>query len=88
MPTIIRHDGFTVRLHGPPREHPPPHVHVYKGKDGLVIIRLRMSDRPQKVWRVYDMNESDVVVAFRLVEANHGVLTRHWEGLHGKAAKR
>jgi hypothetical protein len=33
----MREDGFVVRVYGPPREHPPPHVHVERGGDALVV---------------------------------------------------
>lgn len=39
MPTVLREDGFRVVVYGPPREHPPPHVHVEHGAKGLVVIR-------------------------------------------------
>lgn len=86
MPTVLKKDGFVIRVLGPPREHPPPHVHVQKGNDALVVLRLRMLDRPQRVWAVYDMKNEDVIKAFRIVEENHDQLLAAWEGMHGKAA--
>lgn len=87
MPTVFRVNGFAVRVLGPPREHPPPHVHIDKGSAGPVVIRLRMTDRPQKVWKNYDMKYEDVVKAFRIVEENHDLLMKAWEGIHGKASE-
>jgi hypothetical protein len=86
MPTVFRVRGFAVRLLGPPREHPPPHVHVVKGKDALAIIRLRIGGRPMRVWAVYNMKPRDVLEAYRIVESRHEELSRAWEEMHGQAS--
>ena len=57
MPTVLRKDGFVVRVYGPPREHPPPHVHVERGPEEIVVIRLGTADGPAKVWAVYGMKD-------------------------------
>lgn len=85
MPTILRKGGFVVKLYGPPREHAPPHVHVEHGPDELVVIRLRTKESPQRVWRAYGMKDSDVLTAFRLVEAHHRRILRAWRKLHDDA---
>ena len=84
MPTVLEHDGFVVRIYGPPREHPPPHVHVEHGTDQLVVIRLRLRNSPQRVWRVYGMKDRDVVRAFRIVEEHHTEIVKAWRRLHAK----
>lgn len=52
VPTVLRVDGFRVVIYLPPREHDPPHVHVWKG-DGEVVIktpdRAPASDHPRCV---------------------------------------
>ena len=83
MPTVVREDGFRVRVYGPPREHPPAHVHVEKGKSGLVVIRLGTPETPPKVWRVYDMKDRDVLKAYRTVEKHHASILRAWRAIHG-----
>ena len=83
MPTIIRAQGFAVRVFGPPREHAPPHVHVTMGKEGLVVIRLPAAASPPVIWRVYHMKSRDVVRAFRLIEANAPLLLDAWRRIHG-----
>ncbi len=40
MPTVLRHGNMVVRLFAPPREHPPPHVHLVVLGLGEVVIRL------------------------------------------------
>ena len=86
MPTILRVRGFVVRVLGPPREHPPAHVHVVKGRDALAIIRLRIGRRPIQVWAVYNMKPRDVLAAYRIVESRHEELLQAWEELDGEAS--
>jgi hypothetical protein len=83
MPTVLREDGFTIRVYGPPREHPPPHVHIERGTDELVVIRLGTSELPPAVWAVYEMKDRDVLRAFRLVEKHHVELEQAWRRIHG-----
>lgn len=83
MPTVVKQDGFRIKVLGPPREHPPPHVHVHKGPEAVVVIRLGIAGGPPEVWEVYNMRRSDVVKAFRLVEANADELQKAWEEIHG-----
>ncbi|MDH4348880.1 MAG: DUF4160 domain-containing protein [Gemmatimonadota bacterium] len=83
MPTTLRQHGFVVRIYGPPREHPPPPVHVERGPDEVVVIRLGMSGGPARVWAVYGMTDQDVVRAVRLVEAHLGRIEEAWRARHG-----
>jgi hypothetical protein len=84
MPLLFRQDGFVVRVHGPPREHPPPHVHVELSQRELVIIRLDDGDHRPIVWAVYGMNARDVLKAYRIVEREHERIRQAWEALHGQ----
>jgi hypothetical protein len=86
MPTVVREDGFSIRIYAPPREHPPAHVHVHKaGK--LVIIELGIvgSDSPA-VRDIHGMSSSDVLRALRLVQRHIEMLMAVWEELHGEAS--
>lgn len=84
MPTVYREGVFVIKIYGPPREHPPPHVHVEVGTHGLVVIRLglRFGD-PPRIWQAYDVCDREVVTAFRLVEKHEIELRRRWEQMHG-----
>jgi hypothetical protein len=84
MPTIVREGRFRIRVLGPPREPPPPHVHVEKDAEGLVVIRLRIGDRPLLVWQVFNLRNDDVVAAYRLVEKHHDTLMAAWRSIHGQ----
>lgn len=82
MPTVLHADGFRIVVHGPPREHPPPHVHVKYGTSGRLVLRLATATSPQKVWAVHDMMERDVRRAYRLVERHHEMLMQVWRDIH------
>ena len=72
-----------VRVYGPPREHPPPHVHVEHGKEELVVIRLGTQTSAPMVWAVYRMKRQDVLRAFRIVEKHHATIEQVWRKIHG-----
>ena len=81
MPTVLQVEGFRVRVLLPPREHPPPHVHVSRG-DVEVVILLPMDDGPVAVRTVYRMRTVDVVAAVRLVERHCAQLQAAWRKYH------
>lgn len=84
MPTVVRLGTLTVKVYGPPREHPPPHVHVEVGHAGVVVLRLPLDDKPLEVWRVYGtVSERDAVAAVQLVEAHEFAIRAAWERMHG-----
>jgi hypothetical protein len=82
MPTVLDVDGFQVRILLPPREHGPPHVHVWKAGT-VVVINLPEDDGPPGIRNVRGMRAANVVVAFRLVEANVDMLLQQWRRYHG-----
>ena len=78
MPTLIRQEGFEVRIYT--LDHPPPHVHVAKG--GAVLkIDLATCQVVEIVGRIPDR---DVRRAEALVAANTQVLRNEWMRIHGK----
>ena len=84
VPTVIRQGGFRVSIFGPPREHGPPHVHVYKGSAAVVVIRLGLPGQGIAIREIHDMKRADVVKAYRLVEAHAETLQKAWEDIHGQ----
>lgn len=84
MPTIFVEDGFAVKIWGPPREHPPPHVHVQSGQRGMIVIRLGLGEQPPVVWRHFAVNRRDVLRAYRIVERRQAELRLAWEAIHGE----
>jgi hypothetical protein len=82
VPTVLRANGFRVVIYLPPREHEPPHVHVWKG-EAEVVIELATADRPQAIRSHARMRAADVARAYWLVEDNTDHLLACWRRYHG-----
>lgn len=82
MPTVLRLDGFAVRILLPPREHGPAHVHVIKA-NGEVIIELGKQGERCFLKEAHGMKTMDIVRAMRIVEENAAALMEYWRKHHG-----
>lgn len=82
VPTVLRVAGFRVVIFLPPREHPPPHVHV-RNAHGEAAIELASSGRPQVIRAVAGMRSADAIRAFRIVEEHTEFLLAKWREYHG-----
>jgi len=82
VPTVLRVDGFRVVIYLPPREHSPPHVHVWRDR-AEAVIELAITGRPQVVRTVSRMRSADIVRAFWLVEEHTEYLLMCWRQYHG-----
>ena len=78
VPTLIREEGFEVRIYT--LDHPPPHVHVAKA-GALVKIDLSTHHAIEIVGAISDR---DVKRAERLVARNTQFLKLEWEKLHAR----
>lgn len=76
MPTVLRVDGFAVRIYTD--DHQPPHVHVVKA--GVVVV---IALAPVQILRVESMRRADIVAALAIVEANREYLVARWSEIHG-----
>ena len=76
MPTLVREQGFEVRIYT--LDHPPPHVHVAKA-GAIVKIDLSTCHAMEIVGAISDR---DVRRAERLVARNARFLESGWEKLH------
>ena len=76
MPTVLRVDGFAVRIFE--NDHPPAHVHVYSA-GGSCKVELSTG----MVTRAVAIKPRDILRATRIVEANEKLLTRKWDEIHG-----
>ena len=76
MPTILRIDGFAIKIYF--NDHGPAHVHVIKA-EGEAIISLD----PIIILRFWGMRRQDLAEAKRIVEENQTVLLRSWRNIHG-----
>jgi hypothetical protein len=71
MPTVLREDGFEVVINT--HDHEPPHVHVYKGGE-LVIIDLADG----ALHSIY-MKARNLRQARAIVEEHREFLLAEWE---------
>lgn len=78
MPTLIRRNGFEIRIYT--FDHRPPHVHVFKAG---AVMKIELSTC--NVTRVVGgVSERDVRRAEQLVGDNQAALRRAWEQIHGE----
>jgi hypothetical protein len=75
MPTVLREDGFVVKMYF--NDHPPPHIHAFKG-GGEIKINIE----PTTVAQVWRMSESDAQHAKRLVRKHRRYLLEQWNEMH------
>jgi DNA-binding GntR family transcriptional regulator len=78
VPTLIRENGFEVRIYT--FDHPPPHVHVAKA-GAIMKIDLATHEVTEIVGAISDR---DVKRAELLVAKHVQLLKEGWTKLHGK----
>lgn len=49
-----------------------------------MVIRLGSAGQGPAIREIYDMKRTDLVKAYRLVEAHAQALQKAWEDIHGK----
>jgi uncharacterized protein DUF4160 len=77
VPTVIREEGFEVRIYT--FDHPPPHVHVAKAG---AIVRIDLAT--QTVTEIVGaISDRDVKRAERLVARYSKTLKKEWTKIHG-----
>lgn len=76
MPTILRIDGFDVRINT--ADHEPPHVHVYKA-EGMVKIYLE----PVAIKSRMGMPARVAARAEQIVVEHRAMLLEAWRKIHG-----
>lgn len=78
MPTLIREEGFEVRIYT--LDHPPPHAHVAKAG---AIVKIDLSTH-HAIEIVGAISDRDVTRAERLIARNAQFLKLEWEELHAR----
>jgi uncharacterized protein DUF4160 len=78
VPTLIREEGFEVRIYT--LDHPPPHVHIAKAG---AIVKIDLSTH-HAIEIVGAISNRDVRRAERLVARNAQFLKLEWEKLHAR----
>lgn len=76
MPTILRKDGFSVRLY--PNDHDPPHVHVFKA-GGQAKITLGLEPSIPTIAQVLGMDNKTAKQALKLVQDHQAELLTKWQ---------
>jgi hypothetical protein len=81
MPTVLRQEGFEVRINT--NDHNPPHVHVYKA-GGVCKIALGGDDEPPSLVLVSrNITRSDARMAISIVEKYQQYLLERWSEIYG-----
>ena len=80
MPTVLRKDGFAVRIYF--NDHLPPHVHVFKG-GGQVRISLGSETERSQLVQIEAMSDKDAAKALEIVTEHRLELLEKWEEIHG-----
>lgn len=82
MVTVLREGPLRVAIYPPPKEHGPPHVHVVRDDDE-VLIDLGDEDTGLSIREVRGMHRRDVRRALEVVARNRVMLLAQWSVLHG-----
>ena len=78
MPTVLREDGFEVRIYT--FDHPPAHVHVAKAG---AIVRIDLATH-MVTEIVGAISDRDVKRAEQLVARHAKRLKAEWTNIHGR----
>jgi hypothetical protein len=79
MPTILRQDGFEVRIRT--RDHEPPHVHIFRGGTE-VVINLGIGKKLPAIRDINGMNRQNVSRAFSIIVENNAEFLRRWREIY------
>lgn len=79
MPTVLRQEGFEVRIYFD--DHEPPHVHVIKAGEEIVV---NLGDETTKPWirENKGMRQKDMRGALRIVAEYQPHLIAEWRRIH------
>lgn len=80
MPTVLRKDGFAVRIYF--NDHLPSHVHVFKG-GGQVRISLGSEVENPQLIEIQGMSDKEAIKALEIVTVHRLELLQKWEEIHG-----
>ena len=77
MPTIVREDGYEIRIYT--LDHPPPHVHVAKAG---AILKIDLATC-QVIEIVGTISDREAKRAESLVAKHAQLLKKEWTNIHG-----
>lgn len=80
MPEVLRVDGYIVKIWF--NDHPPQHVHVFKG-NGECVIELNNQGGFPFLLKFQGMNRKEVSKALKIVNQYQEKLLQKWQTIHG-----
>lgn len=80
MPTVLRQLGFQIVVR--PRDHGPPHVHVLRAGEEVVIL-LGVEDTIPHLRENRGMSGRNIRKAMDIVTANNDKFSKEWRKIHG-----
>ncbi len=87
MPTVLRVGPLRFRIHGSPREHPPPHVHISRRGAGWITVRIPTDADSVPVIRDYTgLRLREIRWILALVSEHRDDFLTVWETLHGNSS--
>ena len=81
MPTVLKKDGFSIRIYT--NDHLPSHVHAFKAEGEAKIHLGSETERPSLV-NIWKMSDQDAVRALKLVSEHQVELLEKWRDIHGE----
>ena len=75
MPTVIREDGYTIRIYL--NDHIPAHVHVMNAEK-----EARVSLEPIEVMNNIDFTSKELRKIIEIIESHHDELLKAWDTYH------
>lgn len=79
MPTILRSNGFRFVIW--PDDHAPPHVHIFKAGDEL-IIELGVEVSQPTIRNAYRMGTRDIALAFAITRVYNDIFLERWKEIN------
>jgi Domain of unknown function (DUF4160) len=80
MPTLLRQDGFDIRMYFD--DHDPPHIHAFKAGGQAKIALGSLAVLPS-LMMLQGMSAKDAKKAIELVIEHQTKLLEKWEEYHG-----
>jgi len=80
MAELWRERGFVVKVNS--NDHPPPHVHVQKGRGNAVVYLGEAESDPPNLHKFYGMAAKDALIAFEIVCNGKGKAWEGWKRIH------
>ena len=75
MPTVIREDGYTIRIYL--NDHIPAHVHVVNAEK-----EARVSLEPIEIMNNIDFTSKELRKIIEIIESHHEELLEAWDTYH------